>query len=595
MKEEWFKHPTNLVDLLEDSVKKFGKRNYFGTKNPNGDYEWVTYEQVGARVDNLRGGLAKIGLKKGDTVGVIIDNSVEWAVIAFATYGINARFVPMYEKELTKVWQYIVKDSGLRFLFVADNEIYEKIKGFKEEIGTLEKIFLIRGEGESSMAALEKLGEQNPIPSVKPHWSDIAAIIYTSGTTGDPKGVLLSHGNFTSNFLSSYKLFPNFDENDVTFGILPWAHVFGQTSELYLNTYRGMSCGLMDTTLTLMEDIVKVKPTVLMSVPRVFNNIYNGIHLKMKAAGPAVEGAFNKAKETARILREGGTVSEEDKKAMEGMFQNLRGMFGGRLRLSSTGGATMNQEIAQFFIDLGIPTYDGYGMTETSPGITANYPSANKLGTVGRPYENVTVIIDKSLVGEDSQDGEIICYGPGVMQGYHNKPKETAEAMVEDPVLGKGVRTGDRGWIDEEGFLHITGRFKEEYKLENGKYVHPASIEEAIKLSPLIANVMIYGDGKPFNVGLVVPDPVMLPIFANKIGITEKDLSKLVGDPNIQKLLENTIMNQLKDGFGGYEIPKKLVFTAEDFTVENGLLTQTMKLKRRNVLQKYGDKLNALF
>ncbi len=595
MKEEWYKHPKNLVDLLEDSVKKFGKCNYFGTKNSNGDYEWVTYEQVGRRVDNLRAGLAQLGLKKDECVGLIIDNSVEWVVIAFATYGLNARFIPMYEKELTKVWQYIVKDSGLRFLFVKDNDIYEKVKDFKEEINSLEKIFLIRGEGENSMSALEKIGEQNPIPSVKPHWNDVAVLIYTSGTTGDPKGVLLRHGNITSNFQGSFKLFPGFDENDVTFGILPWAHSFGQTSELYLNTYRGMSCGLMDTTETLLEDIVKVKPTVLMSVPRVFNNIYNAIHYKMKAAGPTVEGAFNKAKETANSLREGRNVSEEDKKAMEGLFQNLRAMFGGRLKLSSTGGAVMNPEIAQFYIDIGIPTYDGYGMTETSPTITCNCPTGNKLGSVGCPLDNVSVIIDKSLVGEDSKDGEIICYGPNVMLGYHNKPEKTAETMIEDPILGKGVRTGDRGWIDEEGFLYITGRFKEEYKLENGKYVHPASIEDAVKLSPLISNIMIFGDGKPYNVGLVVPDPVMLPLIAQKMGVSETDPKKIVDDPKIQKLLEDTIGNQLKEGFGSYEIPKKLVFTAEEFTVENGLLTQTMKLKRRNVLQKYGDQLNALY
>ncbi|MFX1236892.1 MAG: AMP-dependent synthetase/ligase [Promethearchaeota archaeon] len=595
MKEEWFKHPANLVDLFEDSVKKFGKCKYLGTKNSNGDYEWATYEQVASRVDNLRGGLAQLGLKKDESVGLIIDNSVEWVVIAFATYGINARFIPMYEKELTKVWQYIIKDSGLRFLFVKDNDIFEKVKGFKDGIETLEKIFIIRGKGENSMLALEELGEQNPIPSVKPHWSDVAVLIYTSGTTGDPKGVLLRHGNITSNFQGSFKLFPGFDENDVTFGILPWAHSFGQTSELYLNTYRGMSCGLMGTTLTLMEDLPKVKPTVLMSVPRVFNNIYNAIHFKMKQAGPAVEGAFNKAKQTTKTLREGGTVSEEDKKAMEGIFQNLRGLFGGRLRLSSTGGAVMNLEIAQFFIDIGIPTYDGYGMTETSPTITCNYPTGNKLGTVGRPLENVSVIIDKSEVGEDSRDGEIVCYGPNVMLGYHNKPEKTAETMVEDPVLGKGVRTGDRGWIDEDGYLHVTGRFKEEYKLENGKYVHPASIEDAVKLSPFIGNIMIYGDGKPYNVGLVFPDPLMLSIVAKNMGITEIEPKKLVDDPKIQKYLEETVLNQLKEGFSKYEIPKKLIFTAEEFTVENGLLTQTMKLKRRNVLEKHGDQLNALY
>ncbi|MBN1800284.1 MAG: AMP-binding protein [Candidatus Lokiarchaeota archaeon] len=595
MKEEWFKYPTNLVDLFKDAVKKFGKRPFIGTKNSNGDYEWTTYEQVTDRVNNLRGGLAHIGLKEQESVGLIIDNSVEWAVIAYATYGLNARLVPMYEKELVKVWHYIIKDSGLRFLFVVNNDVYEKIKDFKGDIDTLEKIFIIRGEGNNTMSNLEELGAKNPVPSLKPHWSDIAGLIYTSGTTGDPKGVLLSHGNFTSNLLGSHAAFPGIDENDVTFGILPWAHSYGQTSELYLNTYHGMSVGLMETTLTLTEDMQKVKPTIFMAVPRVFNNIYNGIHHKMKEAGPDVESAFLKAIENSKILREGGTIDEEEKQSMEFMFSNLRELFGGRLRFSVTGSAVMNPDIAQFFIDLGVPTYDCYGMTETSPTMTVNCPSAQKIGTVGRPIENVTIVIDKSLVGEDSLDGEIICYGPNVMQGYHNKPAKTAETMVEDPVLGKGVRTGDRGWFDEDGFLHITGRFKEEYKLENGKYVHPAAIEEEIKLNPLVANIMIFGDGKPYNVGIVVPDFGILGIEAKEMGISEINPSDLVKNPEIQQLLKETVQNQLKDNFAHYEVPKKLIFTAEDFTLENGLLTQTMKLKRRNVFQKYGEQIDALY
>ncbi|MFX1237101.1 MAG: AMP-dependent synthetase/ligase [Promethearchaeota archaeon] len=595
MKEEWFKHPTNLVSLFEEAVQKFGKRDYIGTKNSEGNYEWVTYEQVAARVENLRGGLAKLGLKKGDSVGLIIDNSVEWAVIAFATYGINARLVSMYEKELINTWHYIIKDSGLRFLFVVDEGVYEKVKGFKDDILTLEKIFIIRSDAENSMQALEKLGAQHPMPSVKPHWSDIAGLIYTSGTTGDPKGVLLSHGNFTSNLLGSYKAFPDVDENDVTFGILPWAHSYGQTSELYLNTYRGMACGLMEDSKKITEDLPKVKPTILMSVPRVFNGIYNAIHHKMKKAGPAVEEVFLKTIKSAEIIREGNTISEEDKQSMDNMFRDLRDLFGGKIRFAVTGGAVMNPDIAQFFINLGIPTYDCYGMTETSPTITNNSTLGQKMGTVGRPIENVTIVIDKSLVGEDSKDGEIICYGPNIMQGYHNKPAQTANTMVEDPVLGKGVRTGDRGWLDEDGYLHITGRFKEEYKLENGKYVHPASIEEEIKLSPLIANVMVYGDGKPYNVCIIVPDPDMLGVSAKEMGFNEKSTKELIKDPKIQELLIQSVENQLKNVFAGYEIPKKFLFIAEEFTLENGMLTQTMKLKRRNVLQKYGDQLNALY
>ncbi|MFX1273752.1 MAG: AMP-dependent synthetase/ligase [Promethearchaeota archaeon] len=595
MKEEWYKHPTNLVDLFEDTIKKFPKRNCLGTKNSEGEYEWITYGELGARVDNLRAGLAQIGIGKDDAVGLIINNGVEWAIIAFATYGLNARLVPMYEKELEKVWRYIVEDGDVKVLFVVNDDVHEKVKGYKDEIDKLEKIYIIRSDAENSLKSLELLGSKNPIKSVKPHWSDIAGLIYTSGTTGDPKGVLLSHGNFTSNILAADVNFPDVSEKDITFSILPWAHSFGQTCEIYHNIHIGEACGLMDTTDTLTIDLPKVKPTILIAVPRIFNRIYQGIHFKMKQEGPKKEALFNNAKKAAATLREGGKVGFKDKLLMKIVFKKVRALFGGKLRYAVTGSAVMNPEIAQFFIDIGIPTFDGYGLTETSPVITSNCPTANKLGSVGKPIENVTVVIDKSLVGEDSEDGEILCFGPNVMQGYHKKPEKTKEVIVEDPKLGRGVRTGDRGKLDEEGFLFITGRFKEEFKLENGKYVHPASLEEDLKLNSFIANAMVYGDGKVHTVAILIPDFQVLPMFTKQAGITETDPQELVKNPKVQEFLSAQATNQLKGTYGGYEIPKKYLITAEEFTLENGMLTQTLKLKRRNVLQKYGEKLNALY
>ncbi|MHA1147749.1 MAG: AMP-dependent synthetase/ligase [Promethearchaeota archaeon] len=593
MKEEWFQHPTNLVDLFEDTVKKFPDRNWIGTKNSAGVYEWTTYGQAAKRVDNLRSGLAKIGIGKDDPVGLIINNSLEWAIIAFATYGLNARLIPMYERELEKVWKYIIEDSEVKCLFVVNDEVFEKIKHYKDEIKSLEHIYIISGSGDNSMAALEKLGTENPVPSVKPSWSDIAGLIYTSGTTGDPKGVLLSHGNFTSNVRAAHQGFADVNENDVSFAILPWAHSFGQVAELYHNTYCGASMGLMHTIDKLTEDLPKVAPTLLIAVPRIFNKVYAGIHNKLEEEGKGP--ILQLAKDTAEAKRTGKKASLKGKLISKIVFKKIRALFGGNVRYAITGSAVMNPEIAQFFIDVGIPTFDAYGLTETTPAMTMNSPIlGNKLGSVGKPIENVTVVIDKSRVGEDSEDGEIICFGPNVMQGYHNKPAKTAEVMVDDPELGKGVRTGDRGKLDEDGFLYITGRFKEEYKLENGKYVHPASIEEELKLHNYIANVMVYGTGKQYNVGLIYPDPEALEKLAKEKGISG-DFNELVGNKDIQEIITTEATAQLKGKFGGYEIPKKYIFTSEDFTLENGMLTQTMKLKRRNVLQKYGAQLDALY
>ncbi len=595
MKEEWYRKPNNLVDIFEKATKEFSDKKCFGTKNADGEYEWISYGELASRVDNLRAGLAQIGIKKDDAVGLIINNCVEWAVIAFATYGLNARLVPMYEKELEKVWKYIVKDGNVKVLFVVNDEVYKIVKGYKDEINTLQEIYIIRSNAENSMKSLEELGTKNPIKSVKPHWSDIAGLIYTSGTTGDPKGVLLSHGNFTSNVHAADVNFPDVTYKDRSFSILPWAHSFGQTCELYHNISSGESCGFMDTTDTLTIDMPKVQPTVLIAVPRIFNKVYQGIHLKMKQEGPKKEALFQGALKTAATLREGGKVGAKDKLVMKVVFKKIRALFGGKLRYAVTGSAVMNPDIAQFFIDIGIATYDGYGLTETSPVITANCPAAYKLGSVGKPIENVTVVIDKSLVGEDSEDGEILCFGPNVMQGYHNKPEQSKEVFIEDPKLGRGIRTGDRGKLDEEGFLFITGRFKEEFKLENGKYVHPASIEEELKLNQYIANAMIYGDGKVHTVCLIVPNFQILPMFTKQAGITETNPNELVKNPKVQQFLSDQATNQLKGTFGGYEIPKKFLIIAEDFTIDNGMLTQTMKLKRRNVLQNYGNQLNALY
>jgi len=503
----------------------------------------------------------------------------------------------MYEAELTQIWKYIVADSGVKILFVSKPAILEKVRSFPQEIGTLERMILIEGTGEGSLAWLEDLGSKKPVPSIKPGPQDVASLIYTSGTTGDPKGVLLTHGNFTSNSLGGQKYYPEFNQHDRGVSILPWAHSYAQTAELYTFVYLGASLGFMESVQTLAEDMKKVRPTFLIAVPRVFNKIYDGIYARMNREGGIKKKLFLMAVESAKKRRELSETGRSDlltniKYAIGDklVFSKIREGFGGRLRGVMTASAAMNPDISRFFFDMGIPIYDCYGMTETSPAITMNCPSAYKIGSVGRPIPGVKVVIDKSVVEEGAQDGEIIAYGPNVMKGYHNKPEATAEVMTSDG----GIRTGDRGRLDEDGFLFITGRIKEQFKLENGKFVFPASLEEDIRLIPSVENAMIYGENKPYNVCLIVPDFLVLAKYAKDRGFPA-DPKSIAENPEIQEMIRNEVISSLTGKYGGYEIPKKFLFLHENFTVENGTLTQTMKLKRRVVVSRFKDMIEKLY
>ena len=589
--------PDNLVDLIEDSVKAYGEKPVFGTKNAQGDYEWVTYRELGDRIDNLRGGLAGAGVQKNDAVGIIANNRTEWAICAFATYGLGARYIPMYENELEKIWKYIINDSGIKWLLVSSPEIYEKVTAFKDETPALEKVFIIDAQGENSMAELERQGKANPVKSIKSEPSDIAVLIYTSGTTGSPKGVLLSHGNFTTNVAAAKKNYPELGKDDRALSILPWAHSFGQTGELYCFIHVGGSVGFVGNVRTIAEDMGKVKPTFLIAVPKIFNKIYAGLGAKMNETGGLAKMLFTMGVESGKKRRElaaeGKSCFLTDlkfKMADAIVFKKIRERFGGRLKESISGSATMNVEISHFFSDIGVTVYDCYGLTETTPAVTMNCPTAHRPGTVGRAIDQVRVEIDPVLSEEGSDDGEIIVYGPNVMQGYHNNPEATKEVMTEDG----GFRTGDRGRLDEDGYLHITGRIKEQYKLVNGKYVFPTALEEEIKLLPQVETVMIYGDGRDYNVALVVPDFEVLEKYARENNLPN-DPEALAGNPDVQEMISNAVAVALKGKFGGYEIPRKFLFMGETFSSENGMLTQTMKLKRRNVLERYMPEIESLY
>lgn len=591
-----YDYPNNLVDLFEESVKKFPDIRFLGTKNPqSGTYEWLTRRQIAERVGNLRGALAKYGLSKGDRAGIIINNCVEWFVCEQAVHGLGAAFVPMYLQELPKTWKYIITDAAVKFLFVRDESVYEKVKHFKEEISTLKEIFVVYGKGENSLAALEETGKKHPAASVKPHWSDMAHIIFTSGTTGDPKGAMISHGNATWAARSSIDTF-DLDETAQVISILPWAHVYGQNCDLHNYMAFGGGIAFVESLEKFIQNVQETKPTAINGVPRVVTKIYDVI-MQGVNADPVKKQFFDAALDVAAKNRHLTEKTKEFKDYDELVFSKIRAVFGGNLQFIVSSSSLLKPEIAQFFHDIGQPTYDCYGMTETSGGVALNCPKfGNKLGTVGKPIQHTNIVIDKSRTGEDSPDGEICVYGPQIMMGYFNKPGLHKEIMMPEKWNGfNGIRTGDRGWFDEDGFLHITGRFKDEYKLENGKYVHPESIENEIKLLPQVANAMIYGEGKPYNVAVIVPDFAALKADPETKGWVKDTLEDTLQSEELKNHLSKKIMDHVRKSFGGYEVPQRFLYITEDFSVANSMLTQTMKLKRANVLEKYKDRLLALY
>ncbi len=578
---------TNLVQFLERSVARWPDRPYLGTRAlPGPRYDWVTYRDFGRRVDAVRGGLAQLGVERGQRVGIISNNRLEWAVAHFAALGRGACWVPMYEAELAATWEHILKDSAVEVLFISSATVYEKVKVFLERLPSLRKVILLEGEGDDTLAGLEALGRAHPVAPVQPAPSDLAVLIYTSGTTGDAKGVELTHANLVSNHYGRRAMFPGFSEQSRTLSILPWAHVYGM-GELHTWTEIGGSVGLVGSLDTLLGDFALVQPTFLLAVPRVFNRIYNALWAKMNEDGGLKRALFVASLEAARRDRElkkkGQRSRRNALKLKLGdrlVFSKIRARFGGRLEGVMTGSAAMNSELSAFFFDVGIPLYDVYGMTETSPGITLNCPAAHRSGSVGKPMESVRVEIDASAVEEGAHDGEIVVYGPNVMKGYHRKPEATAAVMTATG----GLRTGDRGRFDADGYLFITGRLKDQFKLENGKYVFPASLEEVLELHPLVQTSMVSGDGKPHCVALIVVDAV-----------AEKTWAEKHGAPFERAVLERELTESIKARFGSYEVPRKFLFVDEPFTVANGLLTQTMKLKRKQIAARYAAAIAKLY
>ena len=586
----------NLPDLLTQSVALFGDRPRFGTRS-NGTWGWMTYTEFGAQVDAFRGGLASLGIAAGDKVAIIADNSPQWAVAAYATYSLGACFVPMYEKQNPDDWRFIIRDSGARAVLVSSSKIADKgASKLVEELDTLEHLIDLSGDGPKGFAALCAKGTESPVAAADPGWDDLCGFIYTSGTTGNPKGVMLTHGNICSNVNAVQELLPMQDARSLSF--LPWAHSFGQTLELHVLTSFGCSSAIVDDVNNLIPYMSEVHPTVLFSVPRVFNKVYDKLNKRMAEATGfkkiVMKAAFANAQRRRVLAAEGKQswwVEAKHGWFDKKVFAKVRDTLGGELSFAFSGGAAISREVAEFIDNAGITVYEGYGLSETSPIATANYPGNQRIGSVGKAIPGVEIIIDTAAVGGEMGDqGEIVIRGPNIMLGYHGLPDKTAEVLDAEG----NFRTGDLGRLDSDGYLYITGRIKEQYKLENGKYVVPSPLEEQLKLSGYINQVMVYGANKLFNVAVVVPDVEALKGWADANGVTG-ELGALLKNPQVVSLFEAELAERGKQVFKGFERIKAFRLIPDEFTTDNDMLTPTMKLKRRNVIKAYQHLLDEMY
>ncbi|SMF78409.1 AMP-dependent synthetase/ligase [Pseudobacteriovorax antillogorgiicola] len=594
----------NLVEMQERSCVRWGKKTMFGTKR-DGEWVWINFDDFAELVKHVRGGLQALNIEPGDKVGIISRNCVEWAVVCYASLGLGAAIVPMYESQSSADWEYIINHSGVKVVFTQNSVIFDVIEKAKSKLPHVKGLVNMTGsvQDKRSFIHLLESGKSSPVESYAGALEDLALVIYTSGTTDKPKGVMLSHRNVLSQALALENDY-SFSPEERTLSFLPWAHVFGQGGELHALIQLGYSTAFAEGVPQIVQNLSEVKPTMLMSVPRIFNRIYDSIQGKITHSPWPIRYIYHRGMDAAAKIKNNESLDMAEKVLYKLadilIFSKVRAKFGGHLKYAVSGGAALDPEVAHFMDRLGITVYEGYGLTETSPMISTNSPSHMKIGTVGKPVYGVQVKLDSSQLGEtkNSHDGEIVCYGPNVMQGYLGDEEATKKAFTEDG----GLRTGDVGHFDDEGFLVITGRIKEQYKLQNGKWVVPSPIEDKLALSPYVGAAMVYGNQREYNIAILSVNLDEVVTYAVKRGIQFRNSDKpepseiqmTLSHPTIQDLFE-TVLNKQTESCREYEKPRKFVLSSEEWSPGTGLTTQTFKLKRMAIAARYADQIDRLF
>lgn len=599
-KEEESKAASSVPELCLNAALKHAKPDAVNHKD---DDRWINIpaEVFVERVRNVALGLAELGIKPGDRIALISENRPEWSIADLAILSLGAINVPIYTTQAVDQVRYILSDAGTRAIFISNRKLYKHAAKAFEGLDFLERvIFFDEGSGEgiersSHLHALETSGsrraESHPaafeayLNAIKPE--DLATIIYTSGTTGEPKGVMLTHSNFMSNVLAISDGLPIFP-TDIALSVLPLSHIFERTG-FYIFCYNGVSVYYTASFDQVGENLREVRPTIMTAVPRLFEKVYHRIikkglstkGLKRRIFVNALEVGQKYAEHKDKRKTVWPKLAMQHKLADRLVFSKWREGVGGRLRYFVSGGAPLSPTLSYAYLAAGIPILQGYGATETCI-VSANRPDNNQVGSVGLPFKDIEVSI--------AEDGEILLRGPNVMRGYYGHPEETSD------VLNDGwFATGDVGHVDKDGHLFITDRKKDLFKLSNGKYVAPQQIESLLKQSEFVSQVVVVGTGRKQPVALIVPEweavKQALSGAGEKFPNTRAELAKF--QPAI-KLVQNEVAALTRE-LADYERIRRVGLLPEEFSIDNGELTPTLKVKRRVIDEKFGSVIDELY
>lgn len=593
--------PGTLAELLTASAAKHDRADALNYKK-EGKWHAISSREIVERAEAIAAGLYSLGLSKGDRAAILAANSPAWTLADAGCQFAGVIDVPIYTTLAPESVRYILNDSAARILFIDTASAYERIAEALQACPGLEHIiFFGRPSGNIANALIlaeleergrEKLSKEGPESirqarnTLRP--DEVATLIYTSGTTGEPKGVMLTHNNILSNVIDAgekYTFFPD----DRPLSVLPLSHIF-ERSAMYLYILNGMAVHYAESVEKVPENLLEVRPTIFIGVPRIFEKVYAKAKLKAVRGGRIKEKIFDWAIEIAKAFAVKKAANEtvpfllslKHSVADRLVYSKFREFFGGRLRCCITGGAALSDDIYLIFTGSGVPIMQGYGLTETSPVITSNNPDASRLGTVGKPIRNMQIRI--------ASDGEIEACGPGVMAGYYKKEDATRDAFTADGWF----RTGDIGEIDADGFLKITDRKKELFKTSGGKYIAPSPIEQMIRSSRFVNQAVLIGNERKFAAALIVPNFDMLDSYAKHKGLKPMPPAEFCKDAKIIDLFERQIAAATK-GLAKFETVKKIALIEKEMTVEGGELTPTMKLKRRVIDEKYRSVIDEIY
>jgi len=589
----------NLCDIFYGSVDAYAKPRHLLYKK-DGAWRAVSSDEFKAAVEELSLGLRALGVEPGDRVAILAENRPEWAYADLATLAAAAVDVPVYASLTAAQVLYILKDSEAGVCFVSNAAQAAKVAQVRAQAQALRHVIRMSEEPVPGTVSLAEVREKGrPVLAGDPGAvrgraagldpDGVATIIYTSGTTGDPKGVMLSHANIVSNVAAAVAAFPVFGPDDVALSFLPLCHIFERMAGYYMMLSRGVTIAYAESVDAVPANMAEVRPTVMCSVPRLYEKMHDRIQEKVAADSPLRQRIFRWGMGVGleafrhRVSKTKAPAALRVQRALAEklVFAKIKRRVGGRLKLFVSGGAPLSREIAEFFGAVGLLILEGYGLTETSPVITVNRPRDFRPGTVGRPLDGVEVKI--------APDGEILTRGPHVMKGYFNKPEATAEAIDREGWF----HTGDIGFL-EDGFLTITDRKKDLIVTSGGKNIAPQPIEGALKKSPLIAEVVMIGNKRNFPAALVVPRFEALEAWARARGIAFRDREDLVRRPEVVARYEQEV-KEAGGELAKFEQIKKIALLPREFSLEGGELTPTLKVKRRVVEQKYKDVIDQMY